>query len=76
MAAGKPLSRKHARVYLWKNEKKVQPPCGEFCVLNHENICLGCFRSLAEIAGWQELDDKMRLAVLWRAGRRRKAHRV
>lgn len=56
-----------------QNEECVQSPCVENCSLNKENVCLGCFRSLAEIAHWQEMDDSMRIEVLHRAEKRRKS---
>jgi predicted Fe-S protein YdhL (DUF1289 family) len=52
---------------------RVKSPCIENCILNDEKNCLGCFRSLGEIAQWQEMDDKMRREVLLKAERRRKA---
>ena len=32
-------------------------PCVSNCCLNEEDICLGCFRSLAEITGWSQASD-------------------
>ena len=52
----------------------VKSPCIESCIVNDEKICLGCFRSLGEIAQWQVMDDTMRREVLHKAERRRKAH--
>ena len=51
----------------------VQSPCIENCTLNDEKICKGCFRTLGEIAQWQQIDDKMRRDVLLKAESRRKA---
>jgi uncharacterized protein len=53
-------------------EDPVPSPCKDDCCLNNDNICLGCFRSLAEIAHWQQMDNSMRLAVLRLAEKRRK----
>jgi predicted Fe-S protein YdhL (DUF1289 family) len=53
---------------------RVKSPCIESCIVNDEKICLGCFRSLGEIAQWQAMDDTMRQEVLLKAERRRKAH--
>ncbi len=50
----------------------VQSPCIENCTLNDEKICIGCFRTLGEIAQWQQMDDKMRRDVLLKAESRRK----
>ena len=32
-------------------------PCVSNCCLNEEDICLGCFRSLAEITSWSQASD-------------------
>ena len=60
---------------MMKNQKKdkIQSPCVENCFLNDRKICQGCFRSLAEIAQWQQMDDKMRLDVLLKAEKRKEA---
>ena len=55
-----------------QTEDPVRSPCIEKCCLNSDNVCVGCFRSLAEIAQWQLMDDKMRLAVLGKAENLRK----
>ena len=52
----------------------VQSPCKENCCLNVEKICLGCFRSIVEISQWAQMNDRMRLEVLYKAENRRKAH--
>jgi predicted Fe-S protein YdhL (DUF1289 family) len=57
-----------------QNEDNAQSPCIENCILNDKKICVGCFRSLVEIAQWSQMDDRMRLEVLDKAENRRKAH--
>ncbi|MEE8343527.1 MAG: DUF1289 domain-containing protein [Gammaproteobacteria bacterium] len=42
--------------------------------LNDDDICLGCFRTLAEITQWGQADDDTRQNVLLKAEQRRKAH--
>ena len=54
----------------------VQSPCIDNCCLNNEKICLGCFRSIMEIAQWSQMSDKIRLDVLHKAENRRKVHDV
>ena len=54
----------------------VKSPCIEICIVNDEKICLGCFRSLGEIAQWQAMDDTTRREVLLKAESRRKAYDV
>lgn len=43
----------------------VKSPCVEVCQLNAERgICIGCFRTLDEIARWSAMSDAEREAVL------------
>lgn len=45
--------------------RPVKSPCVQVCAVDSESgLCLGCFRSLAEIAGWIRLTDAERDAVL------------
>lgn len=42
----------------------VASPCVKVCVVDGESgLCLGCFRTLGEIAGWSGLTDQERAAV-------------
>ena len=59
-----------------QTENIVQSPCIENCCLNGDNVCMGCFRSLGEIAQWQQMDDKMRREVLHKAESRRKSSEI
>lgn len=43
--------------------------------MNEQDICLGCFRSLAEIVGWADADNPSRQWVLDVAKSRRQAYR-
>lgn len=52
-------------------------PCIRQCCLDeHSNICIGCFRSLAEITGWQAADAAEREHILARCAERRIAWRA
>lgn len=42
----------------------IDSPCIGVCAVNADNICLGCYRSLAEIGAWLHLDDPARADVL------------
>lgn len=45
--------------------KAVATPCVKVCVVDPESsLCLGCFRTLMEIAGWARLDDGERDRVM------------
>jgi predicted Fe-S protein YdhL (DUF1289 family) len=59
-----------------QSKDHVLSPCVENCILNDKKICAGCFRSLVEIAQWQQMDDRVRLDVLDKAENRRKAHGI
>ena len=47
---------------------RLQPvltPCVQVCVVDGESgLCLGCFRTLSEIAGWSRLPDPERERVM------------
>ena len=57
-------------------DDRVQSPCIDNCCLNDEKICLGCFRSIVEIAQWSQMNDKVRQDVLHKAEIRRKGHDI
>ena len=43
----------------------VASPCTSVCVMDAASgYCLGCLRTLDEIAGWSVLDDEARRAIL------------
>ena len=40
-------------------------PCVKVCVVDGESgLCLGCFRTLGEVAGWARLGDDERAAIM------------
>jgi hypothetical protein len=40
-------------------------PCVKVCVVDGESgLCLGCFRTLGEVAGWAALADEERAAIM------------
>ena len=48
-------------------------PCNSVCRMDAEGLyCVGCFRTLEEIAGWSGFDDERR-RVIWKELARRKA---
>lgn len=50
----------------------VPSPCTGVCTLDSERkVCLGCGRTLDEIAGWGSADDATRRAILARLKDRR-----
>ena len=41
--------------------KAIATPCVKVCIVDPESgLCLGCQRTLMEIAGWARLDDDAR----------------
>lgn len=50
---------------------RVPSPCVRNCCLNDDDVCLGCFRSLAEIRAWSQADDRARRQILQNVERRR-----
>lgn len=50
----------------------VASPCVKICVIDEaQGHCAGCFRTLAEIAGWMTMSDETRRDVLKKAEARR-----
>ena len=42
-----------------------QSPCINICVIHpHEGICVGCYRTLDEIAAWASMPAETRRAVI------------
>jgi hypothetical protein len=52
----------------------VESPCIRNCCLNHQEVCLGCFRTLHEITQWTYLDTSEKQAVIECASARKKEH--
>lgn len=51
----------------------VASPCTSVCRMDSDGVyCVGCFRTLDEIAGWSAFDDERRQQI-WDELRRRKA---
>ena len=43
----------------------VSTPCVQVCVIDPRSaLCIGCGRTLDEIAGWSGLDEPGRLAIM------------
>lgn len=49
---------------VWKRDE-VESPCVKVCVIDpRTRLCLGCRRSLDEIAGWSAMSPEARRAVM------------
>ena len=51
----------------------VESPCIRLCTLDDDEICVGCFRSMAEICAWGSAADDERRQILAASEMRRKA---
>jgi len=48
-----------------RDEAEVPSPCISICVIDEPTgLCAGCYRTLAEIAGWIDLSAAERRAVV------------
>jgi predicted Fe-S protein YdhL (DUF1289 family) len=49
---------------VWERDE-IQSPCVKLCVVHpEERICMGCLRSMEEIATWSRLTHEARAAVM------------
>lgn len=44
--------------------RRVGSPCVSVCLLDGQDVCVGCFRTADEITDWVMLDDGARRKVL------------
>ncbi len=51
----------------------VESPCNKVCILNPEQICIGCGRTLAEISNWGQADAARRREICHSARTRKLA---
>ena len=49
----------------------VPSPCVRNCCLDEADICLGCFRTITEITGWQAATESEKKEILVRCRIRR-----
>ncbi|MDP1617064.1 DUF1289 domain-containing protein [Phenylobacterium sp.] len=43
----------------------IKTPCIKVCVIDGQSaLCLGCYRTLAEVAGWARLSSDEREAIM------------
>ena len=49
---------------VWKRQE-VESPCIRVCVIHPvERICIGCYRSAEEIAGWSRMTPEERRRIM------------
>ncbi|MGH7025035.1 MAG: DUF1289 domain-containing protein [Caulobacteraceae bacterium] len=45
--------------------KPILTPCAQVCVVDGESgLCLGCYRTLSEVARWSALSEHERAAIM------------
>ncbi len=50
----------------------IASPCIQICVVDGESgLCVGCYRTLAEVAGWVRLTAEAREVIMGELPRRR-----
>jgi predicted Fe-S protein YdhL (DUF1289 family) len=50
----------------------IRTPCVQVCVVDGESgLCLGCYRELAEVAGWARLSPEARERIMAELPQRR-----
>ncbi len=50
--------------------RRVGSPCVSVCLLDGDDVCVGCFRTADEITDWVMLDDDARRQVIDRSRER------
>ncbi|HEY3699053.1 MAG TPA: DUF1289 domain-containing protein [Spongiibacteraceae bacterium] len=50
----------------------MKSPCISVCQLNERDVCIGCWRTLAEIAAWSKFTDQQKRSVLQNCAKRQK----
>lgn len=59
-----------------KSTQRLVSPCAGVCILHTETkFCLGCYRSIEEIGGWQTMSAHQQHAVMAELPLRRAADR-
>jgi hypothetical protein len=48
----------------------VKSPCVNICALDEQDVCVGCYRSAAEITAWTSLNEDGRREVVRRSEER------
>ncbi|NOI68079.1 DUF1289 domain-containing protein [Vibrio sp. 99-8-1] len=55
-----------------QEQEIAQSPCIRHCCLDQNDRCVGCFRTLDEIAAWRSFNQQQKLAVLHECDKRKK----
>lgn len=52
------------------NTADVESPCVRNCCLNEQDVCMGCYRTIAEIIEWGQANNAERKTILQMAKQR------
>lgn len=52
----------------------INSPCTRNCCLDTDDVCVGCFRHIDEICGWQSMSESAKEIVLNNCQKRKIAH--
>jgi predicted Fe-S protein YdhL (DUF1289 family) len=45
--------------------RPIATPCVKLCIVDGQSgLCMGCYRTLSEVAGWSSLDDDARATIM------------
>lgn len=55
-------------------KETIQSPCIRACCLDQQDICLGCYRHIDEIVGWQNRSEEEKKKILINCQTRKLAH--
>ena len=55
------------------SDEEIRSPCISVCVLDENDICMGCFRSAEEVTDWFMAGDEEKRAIMQRVEQRREA---
>ncbi len=50
--------------------KEIKSPCIDVCI-SRNGVCIGCYRTLEEMAGWKSYTEKQKAEVLEKIKQRR-----
>ena len=53
----------------------IESPCVRQCCLDDNDVCVGCFRHIDEICGWQSKTDEQKQAILEQCKSRKQTNR-
>ncbi|KGJ98368.1 DUF1289 domain-containing protein [Thalassotalea sp. ND16A] len=56
------------------NSKNVITPCVGRCDLDENDICMGCYRSASEIAGWMDKSEDEKINIVIRCKKKIALH--